>query len=108
MLRLAIQVICKELGEKGKNINDDIANLVKKGLSVQIQQSLDVIRVVGNNAVHPGQIDIDEDETLISTLFEILNFIVNQMITQPKKINDLYAQLPQNVRDSIEKRDEIK
>ena len=30
-LRLAVQKLCKLLGEKGKDINQDIAKLIKKG-----------------------------------------------------------------------------
>lgn len=58
LLRLCIQKLCKHLGEPGKNINTDIAALVKNGLNAKIQKSLDVVRVIGNEAVHPGQLDI--------------------------------------------------
>jgi len=48
---------CVDLGGAGKNINDDIAALVAKGLPVQVQQSPDIVRVIGNNTVHLRQID---------------------------------------------------
>lgn len=105
LLRLAVQLLCKELGEKGKNINDDIGQLVSKGLSVQIQQALDSVRVIGNNAVHPGSIDLDEKSEVAETLFSLLNIIVEQLITQPKKINEIYSNLPQSALDGINKRD---
>jgi len=105
LLRLAIQKLCKQLGEEGKNINDDIANLVKKGLSPMIQQSLDVVRVIGNNAVHPGQIDLKDDVVIANKLFNLVNIIAQVMISQPKEIEKLYGGLPENQKKAIEKRD---
>jgi hypothetical protein len=104
LLRLAIQVLCRELGEEGDNINNDIANLVKKGLPEIVQQSLDVVRVTGNNAVHPGQIDTDDPE-VVSSLFELINIIIEYMIALPKKVSGLYSNLPASIQDNIKKRD---
>lgn len=105
LLRLAIQNICIELGEKGKNINEDIKELVKKGLPVQIQQALDSIRVIGNNAVHPGTIDFNDKNNYAIQLFNMVNIIVNDRIIQPKKIEEIYKSLPETALDGIEKRD---
>jgi len=93
------------LGQKGKNINDDIGALVKAGLPVQVQKALDVCRVVGNNAVHPGEIIFDEDNQVVNTLFGLVNFIVDNQITQPKQLAAMYDALPEKARDGIEKRD---
>jgi hypothetical protein len=104
LLRLSIQVLCKELGESGKNINADIAALVQRGLPDVVQQSLDVVRVTGNEAVHPGQIDTD-DPAVVGSLFELVNVIVEYMIAMPKKVSGLYSTLPQHAREAIDRRD---
>lgn len=105
LLRLALQHLCKELGEKGKNINEDIRALVKKGLPVEIQQALDIVRIVGNSAVHPGNLDLEEDITSTAHLFNIINLIVDNRIVQPKMISDFYNALPQKKLKEIEKID---
>ncbi|HAS6055613.1 TPA: DUF4145 domain-containing protein [Vibrio vulnificus] len=105
LLRLVLQKLMKELGEKGKNINDDIASLVSKGLPIEVQQALDYCRVVGNNSVHPGEISIDDDPKIAFSLFEMINFIVEVRISQPKRINELYSILPEGALKAVKKRD---
>lgn len=105
MLRLVVQKLCIELGQPGKNINDDIKQLVKAGLPVDAQQALDVLRVTGNNAVHPGEMDIDGDPSLVAASFNLINFIVDQQIAQKKRVANLFAKLPAGAKDAIAKRD---
>lgn len=105
LLRLALQKLCVYLGEKGKNINDDIASLVSKGLPVEVQKALDCVRVTGNNLVHPGEMNIDDNDDICSRLFSMLNFIVDRMIIQPKKIEEAFEFLPENAKAAIDKRD---
>lgn len=104
LLRLALQTLCMELGEKGKNINEDISELVKKGLPERIQQALDIVRVTGNNAVHPGKIDVDSLD-VAANLFSLINVIIEYMITMPSKIESLYSDLPTDAHKQIDKRD---
>jgi hypothetical protein len=105
ILRLAIQKLTIELGEEGDNLNKAIGNLVKKGLSERIQKSLDIVRVIGNNAVHPGQIVIEDNIGVAMSLFKITNLIVEDIITKSKDIDELYNNLPAEVKDQITKRD---
>ena len=104
LLRLAVQKLCAHLGEKGKNINEDIASLVAKGLDPRVQQALDVVRVVGNDAVHPGAMDLRDDRATAERLFGLVNLIVERMISYPKHVETLYRSLPETKRDEIKKR----
>lgn len=71
----------------------------------KIQKALDSVRVIGNNAVHPGQIDLKDDTDTAISLFKLLNMIVEIMITQPKKVDEIYGKLPTSAKEAIKKRD---
>ena len=106
LLRLAIDRLCNELGETDRDINKNIGALVEKGLPKKVQQALDFVRVVGNKAVHPGVIAFDVDDTnTAKTLMRLINMIGQSMITDPKEIEDMYNQLPESAKESIERRD---
>ena len=107
LIRLALQKLMSTLGEKGKNINDDIASLVGKGLPAEVQQALDICRVVGNNAVHPGEMSMNETQETAHSLFHMFNFIIEDRISRPKKIAGIYKQLPKAALDAIQKRDRV-
>lgn len=108
LLRLCVQKLCGFLGESGKDINTDIAQLVKKGLNPKIQKSLDIVRVIGNEAVHPGQLDLRDQPATASQLCTLVNVIADAMISQPKAIEALYSALPETKLQQIEKRDSAK
>ena len=109
LLRLALQKLLKQIGGSGKNINKDIKDLVADNLSIQMQQALDLLRVVGNNAVHPGQIDLDDNIEIARKLFDILNYIAYELITKPRELDSLYADLiPPDTQEHIKQRDKQK
>jgi hypothetical protein len=105
LLRLAIQKLCASLGGRGDNLNADIATLVENGLPKKVQQMLDTVRVVGNHAVHPGQINLDDQPQTAEALFRLVNIIAEKMISEPKEIDALYGSLPEADRENIAKRD---
>jgi hypothetical protein len=108
LLRLCIQKLCMQLGKPGKNLDEDIASLVRDGLSPTVQKALDIVRVIGNEAVHPGQVDLRDDRDTALTLFDLVNRIAHDTITHPREISEMYEKLPPAKREAIEKRDGAK
>jgi hypothetical protein len=107
LLRLALQKLIATLDES-ENLNTAIGNLVKRGLDPTVQQALDVVRVVGNNALHPGEMDVTDDRATALALFGLVNEITEAMIARPARVAQLYASLPAGARDAVERRDASK
>lgn len=95
LLRLVIQKLCIYLGGSGKYLDEDIKKLVEEmALPTKIAEALRVVRIIGNNAVHPGLLDLNDKREIALELFRIVNLIVEAMITMPKKIDQLSKELP--------------
>lgn len=108
LLRLATEKLVEALQPDGRDLNDRIGKLVAAGLPVMIQQALDSLRVIGNEAVHPGQMDLRDDLDTAIGLFDLLNVIVEDRITRPKHIAQMYAKLPAGKLQGIVNRDTTK
>lgn len=108
LLRLALETLVVELGQTSGSLDARIGKLVKAGLSPGVQEALDVVRVIGNNAVHPGQIGLADDRDTGAALFELINYIVERLITEPAKIGKLFDRLPEGARKAIQARDDVK
>jgi hypothetical protein len=106
LLRLAIEILTNNIlrQQKGKDLFDNIRILVNKGLPDKVQKSLDVLRVVGNNCVHPGKIDSRDSYSIAISMFQLINTITDVLIREPKSVDELYDNLPKNSLDGIRKR----
>lgn len=110
LLRLAIETLIPKLdyGIKPDNLNNMIGKLVEKDIPEHIQKGLDVIRHYGNKGIHPGEIDIQEKTESVNYLFKLCNFMVDELISKKRKIDELYSSMPEGVLSHIEKRDKKK
>jgi hypothetical protein len=94
------------IGTTKKDINEQIKELVQNGvITTAVQKALDSLRVIGNEAVHPGTLDLKDDTATATTLFTLLNFIVEKSITEPKLVDEIFASLPEAKLKGIENRD---
>jgi hypothetical protein len=105
ILRLTLQKLMLILKEEGKSIDDDINSLVKKGLSIQVQKVLIYCRAIGSNAANPGEINIVDSPEIARSLFNMINYIIEDRIARPKKVDSWYFEILTEFGQSIDKGD---
>lgn len=94
LLRLSIQKLIKHLGEKSRNLETAVSNLIEKGLSNKFYDALLAVRILGKKAVKPGVINSKDDINTAIALFILVNMLVESTISQQRKVNQLYTSLP--------------
>jgi hypothetical protein len=105
LLRLVIEKLMPILKAEGKDLNSQIGYLVSKGLPETVQKALDSVRVIGNHAVHPGQIDLSDDKDTAKKLFDLVNAIIELTISRERLVQEMYSIIPIDAKEAIEKRD---
>ena len=105
LLRLIIEKLCIKFECQGKSLNDKIGYLVKeKGLNSRVTKAFDTIRILGNESVHPGHINLNDNREVAFKLFGLVNFIAEKMITEEKELDKIYGILPEGHKKAIDGR----
>lgn len=105
LLRLAVQRLCAAIVGDGRKLSDAIAELRRRGLPDEVCKALDAVRVIGNNAVHPGELDFRDNPQVVESLFRLVNIVAERMIGEPKQIAEIFGALPEGAKAAIGRRD---
>lgn len=108
LLRLLMEKLLQDATGEAGNLNTQIGLLVKRGTFDQrLQETADTIRVSGNTAVHPAEIQSQGDTAEVAlAMFELVNFLVEDLIARPGRITHLYqSTVTGGALDAISRRD---
>jgi hypothetical protein len=90
LLRLLIDRLVAGLGEADGALFDRIGRLADQGIVPRrVIDAMDSVRVVGNEAVHEGQLHPEDNERVLSVLFVIVNAIVENTTTMERVTSEL-------------------
>jgi len=104
MLRLSLEMICDELNAEGGNLFEKICSIYEKEHIKVSTRAMHLVRIIVGNSIHfPPKIDLGDSEEIAKTLLGLIDIIAERVLTEPKKINDLWAKIPESKRLEIEK-----
>lgn len=98
LLRLALQKLMIHLGED-RNLDKAIQGLIdKKKIDEILQKALDSVRVIGNSAIHPNELDVKDNVEIAAALFKIINYIAEKILSDKREIEEIYSLLPKSAK----------
>jgi hypothetical protein len=112
MARAVVERLVKEIDDEAParaNLETRIGRL-RPRVSTPLAQLLDVVRVTGNGALHSDDSDIvvfalddQEGPAVFALLLEAANGLVDELITKPRVVSEVWNKLPQAIRDKSQK-----
>ncbi|MGU9962796.1 MAG: DUF4145 domain-containing protein [Candidatus Halichondribacter symbioticus] len=109
LLRVALERLTVHLGEPTGKLNTRIGNLAKrKHLDERAIKGFDIVRVITNESgAHDGLIDLTglDGANVIKKLFFLINYIIEKTLTETKKVDQMFGDLPEDKREGIKNRD---
>jgi Domain of unknown function (DUF4145) len=78
LIRICIQNMMPLLKETGKNLDENISSLVRKGLEAEIQQAMDVLQVIRRNPGHESHVDLRDETAATTRMLESLKEILER------------------------------
>lgn len=112
LARAALELLLKELDPEAPakaRLDERIARVSMKVTS-PTAQLLTVCRHVGNKSLHGDDTPddavllllTDDDSKLMDAIFKSINLVVDELITRPAQVGEIYDKVPAEVRKSAE------
>lgn len=110
LARAAMEALLKELApENGRPNLQNRLGVLQDRINPALWRVLTALRVVGNDALHGDEDDLvvmyltgDVAET-VEPFFGAINALVEELVTQPKRAEDLYNLIPESKRLAAER-----
>ena len=101
LLRLALERLLRQTTGTTKMLDKLIEELVANGVPQIVSDAMDIVRVHGNDAIHSAsEIDLSDDLETVTTLANLVNYIVEEQIARPALIADKFNKLPASKREA--------
>lgn len=104
LIRLALELLLKQVNNNDQKLYDNIDVLIKKGVPEEIIKAMTLLRHSGNEMLHAGEISIIESRDQVLFLFELFNMIAEDLIERPKRLNEAYNRIPESIRKDVERK----
>lgn len=111
--RVTVERLIKHLDPdalRSAMLEQRIARIKRQGISTSLGRMLDVVRVVGNGAVHvkdePNDLvvlvlDDEQGPEFVNLLLQVTNDLVDELITKSRIVEELWEKIPEVIRARI-------